>query len=114
MGLNPNHPAWYWFPVFFDLYRQRDYASAARVAEKITLPGYFFKYAALAAAYGQLGHLVPARAALRQLLELKPDARTLQREYQKWLYEPDQVDHIVDGLRKAGLATASDNGQHIA
>jgi hypothetical protein len=25
LQLNPNHPGWFWFPLFFDAYRRRDY-----------------------------------------------------------------------------------------
>jgi hypothetical protein len=57
-------------------------------------------------AYGQLGELDAASSAVRDLLALKPDfAMTARDEFGKW-FEPELVEHIVDGLRKAGLDVA--------
>ena len=47
--LNPNHPGWYWFPVFFNAYRKGDYNGALDAALKINMPGYFYASAVIAA-----------------------------------------------------------------
>jgi TolB-like protein/lipopolysaccharide biosynthesis regulator YciM len=102
--LNPHHPGWYHLPAFYDAYRRRDYSGALASALRIGMPGYFWAHAALAAAYGQLGAREAAQGALRELLALKPDFAVVAREeYAKWLGPGELVEHVLDGLRKAGL-----------
>lgn len=103
MQLNPHHPSWYWLPLACNAYRKRDYQGALDVALKINLPGYFYAHLTRAAAYGQLRMQEPARRALNEMLALRPDMATAAREeLGKW-WEPDLAEHIIDGLRKAGL-----------
>jgi TolB-like protein/tetratricopeptide (TPR) repeat protein len=104
--LNPHHPGWYWFPSFFDAYRKRDYRGALDVALKINMPGFWRTNLALATAYGQLGEREAACNAVRELLALRPDFPVVAREeLGKW-WDPELVEHLVDGLRKAGLEIA--------
>jgi TolB-like protein len=106
--LNPRHPGWYWFGSFYDAYRRADYQAALAAAVKVNMPHYFYTHQALAMAYGQLGELAAAQQALRDLLALKPDfAATARDEMGKW-FRPDFVEHLVDGLRKAGLSIPAD------
>jgi TolB-like protein/Tfp pilus assembly protein PilF len=106
MQLNPHHPSWYWLPLACNAYRKGDYSGALNVALKINLPGYFYAHLTRAAAYGQLGLHEPAQRSLNEMLSLRPDMATAAREeLAKW-WEPDLVEHIVDGLRKAGLNIA--------
>ncbi len=101
--LNPHHPDWYWFGWFYNAYRQGAYQTALDAAVKVNLPLYFGTPAMFAMAYGQLGEHDAAQKAVRDLLALKPDfAATAREEFGKWL-QPDLIEHIVDGLRKAGL-----------
>jgi len=101
--LNPRHPGGYWFAPFYNAYRQGDYRGALSVGLKINLPDFFATYEAMAAAYGQLGERDAAARSLRELLRLKPDgARTLRDELGKW-FDPELTEHVLDGLRKAGL-----------
>jgi TolB-like protein len=101
--LNPHHPGWYWFPSYFDAYRKNDYRGALEVALKINMPGFWRTHFALAAAYGQLGEREAARKALRELLAIWPDFAVVAREeLGKW-WDPELVEHLIDGLRKAGL-----------
>jgi adenylate cyclase len=101
--LNPNHPGWYWYADFYNAYRQRDYRGALRFALKVNLPGHWFQHATVAAACGQLGETDAAAKALKDLLKLRPDfASTVRKDMDKW-WKPDYVEHLIDGLRKAGL-----------
>ena len=60
----------------------------------------------LAATCGQLGELEAARKALRALLALSPDFAVVAREeLGKW-WAPELVEHLLEGLRKAGLEIA--------
>jgi TolB-like protein len=103
MQLNPHHPSWYWLPLACNAYRKGDYHGALNFALKINLPGYFYAHLTRAAAYGQLGMHEPAQRALNEMLTLRADMATAAREeLAKW-WEPDLVEHIIDGLRKAGL-----------
>jgi TolB-like protein/tetratricopeptide (TPR) repeat protein len=101
--LNPHHPGWYWFPSFFDAYRKRDYRGALEVALKINMPGFWRTHFALAAAYGQLGEREAARKAVGELLAIRPDFVVAAREeLGKW-WDPELIEHLVAGLRRAGL-----------
>jgi tetratricopeptide (TPR) repeat protein len=104
--INPHHPGWYWFPSLFDAYRKCDYRGALDVALKINMPGFWRTNLALAAAYGQLGEQEAARRAVRDLLATRPDFAVIAREeLGKW-WDPELIEHLVDGLRMAGLEIA--------
>jgi TolB-like protein/class 3 adenylate cyclase len=101
--LNPHHPGWYHYLAVYDAYRRRDYHAALTSALKVNMPGYYWPHATLAAVYGQLGEHERAAAALRELLALRPNFGAIAREeYSKW-NEVEFVEHLLDGLRKAGL-----------
>jgi TolB-like protein/Tfp pilus assembly protein PilF len=101
--LNPHHPGWYWYADFYDSYRRGDYRGALGFALKVNLPGQWFSHAAVAAAYGQLGERDAAAKALRDLLRLRPGfAATVSKDIEKW-WEPEYVESLIDGWRKAGL-----------
>jgi TolB-like protein/Tfp pilus assembly protein PilF len=109
--LNPRHPGWYRFALFANAYRQRDYRGAVEIALKLNLPDFFVTHEVLAAAYGQLGERDAAAKALKELLRLRPDyAETGREKLEKWL-GPEQVEHWMAGLRKAGLEIPDDPGK---
>jgi len=101
--LNPNHPGWYWITDCFHAYHQGDYRSTLSFALKINIPGHWGTCAMLSAAYAQLGDLESASRALQDLLEINPEsAKTIRTDLGQW-FDPEHTEHIVDGLRKAGL-----------
>jgi tetratricopeptide (TPR) repeat protein len=103
MQLNPHHAGWYHYVAFCDAYRKRDYRGALASALKVNMPAYHWPYVYLAAAYGQLGEEQRATAALRELHALLPNFGAIARdEFGKWL-DPELTEHLLDGLRKAGL-----------
>jgi hypothetical protein len=103
MQLNPHHPGWYHFAAFHAAYHRRDYRGALAIALKINMPGYFFALTALAAVCGQLGEQDRARVVVRELRGLVPDISAIVRaEYGKW-FDAEVTEHLLDGLRKAGL-----------
>ena len=111
MELNPHHPGWYRFSSFQNAYRKRDYRGALDVALKVNMPSYYHTHAALAAAHGQLGNKEAAREALRELLAQKPDFGAVAREdYGKWFGPGENVEHMLEGLRKAGLDVPPPDG----
>jgi adenylate cyclase len=101
--LNPHHPGWYHYLAVYDAYRRRDYHAALASALKVNMPGYYWPHATLAAVYGQLGEEQRARAALRELHALMPNFGEVARElYGPW-NDAEFIEHLLDGLRKAGL-----------
>src|SRR5262249_17208418 len=59
-----------------------------------------------AAASGQLGERDSATKAVRDLLKLRPEVGlTVRTDMEKW-WSAEAVEHLIDGLRKAGLEIA--------
>ena len=103
--LNPNHPGWYWYANFYQAYKQRDYRAALNFALKVNLPGHWAQPMLVAVACGQLGETELAAKALGELLKLRPDvSNTARKDLSKW-WNDDDVEHLLEGLRKAGLAS---------
>ncbi|HEX8818014.1 MAG TPA: protein kinase [Terriglobales bacterium] len=121
MQLNPNHPGWYWFPRAFNAYRQRDYQGALEIVLKVNLPDFWRTQLLLAAAHGQLGNRAAAANAAQELLKIRPNFRELPRDELKKWHDEELKEHVLEGLRKAGLETSSpaaapflSSGAHVA
>ncbi|WP_165982255.1 winged helix-turn-helix domain-containing tetratricopeptide repeat protein [Dankookia rubra] len=99
--LNPLHPGWYFFSFARLHYSQRRYAEASADLQRTGLPHFYWTHLLSAAALGQMGH-PDAPAALARIFALKPDV-SARDELRKWNAAPDDLEHIMDGLRKAGL-----------
>ena len=108
--LNPQHPTWYGFGRLFNAYRTREYQRAADEAVKIDMPQFYALHEARAAIHAQLGEMDAAAKSLQQLLAIIPTYGAIARENLAHWYEPELVEHIVDGLRKAGLEIADGPG----
>src|SRR5579862_2394981 len=106
IDLNPNHPGWYWYAPLLDAYRKTDYRAALALALKISMPGFTLAEVALAAVYGQLGETESAHNAMHELLALKPDYASVARQELGKIWDVELVEHLIDGLRKAGLDIA--------
>jgi tetratricopeptide (TPR) repeat protein len=101
--LNPNHPAWYWALPMLDAYRRGDYQTALISLGRAHMPGQAYSQALFASVLGQLDDREASTQAVRELLALQPDfAQTARDQFERW-YLPDLVEHLIDGLRKAGL-----------
>jgi adenylate cyclase len=88
-------------------YMLKRYADAVRLLRDCTSPPpnllhlQFF----LASAYAQLGQLEEARAETAEVLRIDPSF-TVAKSKRTYLYfwkNPSDAEHIIDGLRKAGL-----------
>jgi TolB-like protein/cytochrome c-type biogenesis protein CcmH/NrfG len=110
LALNPHHAGWLYFVFVFDHYRKREYEKALEAAEKLRLPGYPWASGILAAIHAQLGRAETARKHLKTFLDLVPDVASNARVewWSKWFYSGEFVEHLVDGLRKAGLEIPGD------
>lgn len=104
MRLNPHHSGWLHFAHHWNHYRKGEYDLALRVAQQINMPDYDVQSAVLAATCGQLGHHEDAKRHLDTLVRIGPELVANPRtELRKWLASAELVDHVLEGLRKAGL-----------
>ena len=104
IGLNPYFPGWYHLAPYFDCYRQGRYPQALGEARQFNMPQLFWDPLLLAAALGQMGRELEARAEVERLLALRPDFPTCaSRLIGMFVKTPSLVEATLDGLRKAGL-----------
>jgi adenylate cyclase len=105
--LNPRDPSAALFPswVVISYYYERDYARAVATAKAVVerYPNYPLIYRWLAAALGQLGRTDEAREALKRAVEkISPESFDLHLRSRPPWYRPEDHEHMLDGLRKAG------------
>ena len=104
IALNPSHPGWYWFPVAYDHYQNRDYQKALEFSRRIDMPGFWYMHMWLAASYGQLGQAERAREALEAIDRINPAFKSNPLRYLRlWFKSEESVQHFAEGLRRAGL-----------
>jgi len=102
---HPNVCTIHGFTPVFDAYRQGDYWGALEIVSKINMPGFWRTQVVLAASYGQVGEVQQAAKALHAILNIRPDfAAVAREELDKW-WKSELVERLVEGLRKAGLAS---------
>ncbi len=100
--LNPLHPGWYFFSFARYHYDQRNYAETLAYVERINIPHFYWAQLLNAAASGQFER-DDAALFLKRVFEIKPDF-IARAELQKWTAAPEDLEHILEGLQKAGLA----------
>jgi adenylate cyclase len=85
-------------------YYERDYDKSAEASLRCLAryPGAVATYRWLAAALGQSGRMEEARAALHKALELSPRLFELYTRRRPPWHRPEDYEHMLDGLRKAG------------
>jgi adenylate cyclase len=107
LKLNPNLPGMYNYTAWHDAYDRKDYRRALDLALKLNTPDNFYQHAVLAMCYAQLGEMDAAHKSLQEMLVLKPDYGKVARQlHGKWI-QPELVEQLMDGLRKAGLEIAA-------
>jgi TolB-like protein len=99
--LNPLHPGWYHFSFARLHYNERNYQQTIADVEKVALPHFYWTHMLTAAAKGQLDQ-ADAADALAKVFEVKPNF-SARIELRKWNAAPSDLEHILQGLRKAGL-----------
>jgi adenylate cyclase len=100
--LNPVHPDWYGEALMHALYVAKRYHEVIAVANTIRIRT-LSNYLDLAGSYAQLGQLDAAQETAAKILDLKPEFSIGRwRERMKFV-DPADLDHYLDGLRKAGL-----------
>jgi hypothetical protein len=105
MRLNPKFPVWFHSVLFHDHYRNDEFEEALSRAQKAVIPGFFWSYLPLSAAYGMLDRTTEAHRAVDELLNLMPgfNLRSAADQYRKWNFEESLITKLCEGLRKAGL-----------
>ena len=99
--LNPLHPGWYHFSFARLHYHQKAYEQVISDVQKVGLPHFYWTHLLDGASKGQLGR-PDASESLARIFEIKPNF-SARIELQKWNAAPHDLNHIMDGLRKAGL-----------
>ena len=106
MSGNINYPNWYHGTTTLYYYRQSDYTLAYKEAIQYDLPNLFWGPMLRAACLGQLQRREEVEQHITHLLELKPDFKEKARMLiQRYVKEDALVEHIIEGLQKAGLET---------
>ena len=102
MRLNPYYPGWYLWNLGMAQYAAHQYDAAAEALEAFNEHNVQSRLF-LAASYGQLGRIAEAEQQVNEALKLVP-GYTLGRAAAREMYKnPADLDHYLDGLRKAGL-----------
>ena len=99
--LNPLHPGWYHFCFARYNYNRKAYEDMLADVRRISMPNFYWTHLLDAAALGQLGRSEATRS-LKRMQELKPRI-SVRAELRKWNASPNDFEHILDGLHKAGL-----------
>ena len=106
LRLNPHdvRSATYLTQIATAHYFERNYTSAVAAAKRAVARHVLYpqSYRWMAAALGQLGRFDEAREALRQAMDVSPAQFDLHVRGRPVWYGPDDYEHMLDGLRKAG------------
>jgi adenylate cyclase len=104
IAVSPVHPSWWHFAFVLNHYRQHQYEQSLAEALKIDMPEYYMTHVVRAMSYGQLGRADEARLAVEQITQRKPDyAVTVREDFRRRNLPEPLIEHIVEGLQKAGL-----------
>jgi TolB-like protein len=102
--LNPGHPRWYYGILFAYHYRQGRYEESLTHALAYYQPGVLFSSVALAAANGKLNRGIQAAEAVGHIADIFPQfLSNPDEQLKRWHFPDDFIDHLLDGLRAAGL-----------
>jgi TolB-like protein/Flp pilus assembly protein TadD len=102
--LNPYFPGWFHYPYFLGHYSQGEYELALMEAYQFNMPDFFWDPLLRAVALSQLGRTTEAKAAITELLRLKPDAAERVHHYlAAYVFFDELRAQMLDNLHKAGL-----------
>jgi TolB-like protein/Flp pilus assembly protein TadD len=99
---DPFPPQWLWEVRAIALMQARRYEEAIRALGRMSDP-YVWDHAYLAACYARLGRAAEARAAAAEVLRLDPQFTVRRYGEIEWFKNPADHEHLLDGMRMAGL-----------
>jgi adenylate cyclase len=105
MRLDPFHPHFAPLIAGIAYYLLKEYSEAQRWLREATgrAPNHQYGHAFLAATLAQLGRVEDARAEVAEVLRVNPKYTIGTQKHVSILKRAEDSDHLVDGLRKAGL-----------
>lgn len=101
---DPFPPTWFWNFRGIALFQARRYREAIEALSRLTDP-YPWDYYFLAASYAHLGLVDRARACGAEILRARPAFALGQVGIVEPFRDHSDLEHLLDGLRKAGLPT---------
>ena len=108
--MSPVHPSMWHFPHALDFYRRHAYDDALATSLKIDIPKLYMTYVVRAMIYGQLGRTEEGRDAVAQIMKRKPNfGKDVRNDFRRRNVPGPLIEHIVEGLRKAGLQIPSED-----
>jgi TolB-like protein len=99
---DPFMPDWFWEARSIPLLQERRYEEVIQSVNRIDRKQ-AWNHGALAAAYAHLGRIDEAKVQAAEVLRLKPDYSERWVRVQEPYKDPAHLEHLLDGLRKAGL-----------
>ena len=102
MSRDPFSPTWMWEFRFTALFHLKRYDEAIAALRNMAM-FHSWHYAYLAAAYAHAGRMEDARRELATFLKARPGATIAAVAAAEHYSERAPLDHLLDGLRKAGL-----------
>jgi adenylate cyclase len=105
IALNPEYPRWYLQPLIHYYYQITNYEQALVESQRQEFFDDIWWLLWTAMTLGQLGRSEEAQPLIEAALKFKPDVRERFRDMARiWNMPEPHIEHMVDGLRKAGLA----------
>lgn len=102
MRLNPVYPDWYTQGLMIALYSDKRYEEVIELSTTINVR-HLTTLLLLAGSYALLGQLDNAKTTVANVLEENPGFSLRKWSENLSFSDPDDLDHYLDGLRKAGL-----------
>jgi adenylate cyclase len=99
---DPFPPAWFWDYRGIALFEARQYEEAIRALSHLTTI-YHWDYYYLVAAFAHLGRMERARSCSAEILRARPNFSLRDVGMTEPFKDPADLEHLVGGLRKAGL-----------
>lgn len=104
LEIQPGYPRWLHHAPFLHHYRRREYEAALASSLEFCMPELLWDPIDRAAVLGQLGRDGEAKKAIDELLSVQPKFADDPRRFLKcFIFTDDLVDHILEGLTKAGF-----------
>ena len=104
------HPGYLHFAFSHRAFLDGDYQSGLKSAQQANLPGWFWYHANLAMNLARLGRAKEAREQVELVRKVYPGyENAAYKEWRKWLWNDDEIERCIQGLREAGMNIPPDS-----